>query len=91
MATNQPNGRQSQAALWKLSALGFTMACEIIAGMFLGWLVDRWTGTDKVFLIIGTIIGIIVGMTSFLKTAMKATKASGSTVDRPGQDRKPPQ
>lgn len=63
------------------------MACEIVAGLVLGWLVDRWTGTDKVFLIVGTIMGIIVGMTSFIRTAMKANKATTRRMDRtpPGQ------
>ncbi len=69
--------------LWKLSAMGFTMACEIVAGLVLGWLVDRWTGTDKVFLIIGTIMGILVGMTSFIRTAMKANKAASRRMGKP--------
>ena len=67
------------APLWKLSAMGFTMACEILAGLLLGWLVDSWAGTDKVFLIIGTIMGIIVGMTGFIRTALKANKAANRT------------
>lgn len=63
--------------LWKLSAMGFTMACEILAGLLLGWLVDSWVGTDKVFLVIGTIMGIIVGMTGFIRAALKASRAEG--------------
>lgn len=65
------------ARLWKLSAMGFTMACEILAGLLLGWLVDSWVGTDKVFLVIGTIMGIIVGMTGFIRAALKASRAEG--------------
>ncbi len=65
------------ARLWKLSAMGFTMASEILAGLLLGWLIDKWAGTDKVFLIIGTIMGIVVGMTTFIRTALKASKAAG--------------
>ena len=65
------------ARLWKLSAMGFTMASEILAGLLLGWLVDKWAGTDKIFLIIGTSMGVVVGMTSFIRTALKASQAAG--------------
>ena len=73
------------ARLWKLSAMGFTMASEILAGLVLGWLVDKWVGTDKIFLIIGTVMGIIVGMTSFIRTALKASQAAEQ------QDQRPPE
>ena len=59
------------------------MASEILAGLVLGWLIDKWAGTDKIFLIIGTIMGIIVGMTSFIRTALKASKAAGRQDSRP--------
>jgi len=89
-SSDQPSPQaESATGLWKLSAMGFTMACEIVAGLLLGWLVDRWTGTDKVFLIIGTIMGIIVGMTSFIRTAMKANKASSRRMDSPPPDQGP--
>ncbi|MCH2162997.1 MAG: AtpZ/AtpI family protein [Phycisphaerales bacterium] len=65
------------APLWKLSAMGFTMACEILAGLLPGWLVDSWAGTDRIFLVIGTIMGVIVGMTGFIRTALKASRAAG--------------
>jgi len=64
------------ARLWKLSAMGFTMASEILAGLLLGWLIDKWAGTDNIFLIVGTLMGIIVGMTSFIRTALKASRAA---------------
>jgi F0F1-type ATP synthase assembly protein I len=90
MASNStPDGFQSQTRLWKLSALGFTMACEIVAGMALGWLVDTWTGTEKVFLITGTIIGIIVGMTGFIRTAMKENKATQVRIQSDQRDQEP--
>ncbi|MDG1898470.1 MAG: AtpZ/AtpI family protein [Phycisphaerales bacterium] len=76
MDSNHPSSPeiQSAASLWRLSAMGFTMACEIIAGLGLGWLLDLATGTDKVFLVIGTIMGVLVGLTGFLKTAIKANR-----------------
>lgn len=77
-----------QARLWKLSAMGFTMACEILAGLLLGWLVDTWTGTDKVFLIVGTVAGIIVGLTGFIRAAMKANRETGARARK--HDQEPP-
>ena len=89
MAHNDSSSADSTTGLWKLSAMGFTMACEILAGLLLGWLVDYWTGTEKVFLVIGTIMGVIVGMTGFLRAALKANRDATRQANRNLQDRNP--
>ena len=37
----------------------------------LGWLWDRWRGTGQNGLLIGSIIGIVVGLWSFIRGAFK--------------------
>ena len=62
---------RESAALWKISGMGFTMASEILAGTGIGWALDHWFGTSPKCLIGGTIAGVLVGITTFLKSALQ--------------------
>lgn len=48
--------------------------CEIVAGILIGMFVDWLADTDRVFLIVGAIAGLVVGMTSFIRAAMKENR-----------------
>jgi F0F1-type ATP synthase assembly protein I len=60
--------------MWRMSAMGFTLASEVAAGALLGWLVDYLFKTDPVGVIVGSLAGMAVGMTTFIRTALEATK-----------------
>lgn len=63
--------------LWKLSAMGFTFVSMIIAGGLIGWglsWVFGQTQQERIFIVTGAVIGIIVGMVDFIRDALKAIK-----------------
>jgi F0F1-type ATP synthase assembly protein I len=70
--------------MWRLSAMGFTLASEVAAGALLGWLVDYLFKTDPVGVIVGCLAGMAVGMTTFIRTALEATKS-----DRQEREQRP--
>ena len=63
--------------LWRLSAMGFTFASMIIAGGLLGWGIS-WVleqpQNKRLFIIIGTVTGIIIGMVDFIRAARRAIR-----------------
>ncbi|GAA2721559.1 AtpZ/AtpI family protein [Actinocorallia aurantiaca] len=45
---------------------GVTITSLLLSGMFfyggIGWLVDRWVGTERVFLPIGIVLGLVAAL-----------------------------
>lgn len=70
MLPGMGDSKGSNAHIWRTATMGWTLVCEIAAGILLGWGVDWLAGTDKVFIIVGAIGGLTVGMTSFIRSAM---------------------
>ncbi|HCA39012.1 MAG TPA: hypothetical protein DEO92_04965 [Phycisphaerales bacterium] len=50
--------------------MGFTLATEVAAGTLLGWLVDWGFGFDRTFIVVGAIVGVLVGLSSFIRAAL---------------------
>lgn len=80
-ATMRGEGSPSRADLdgemrvgWKMGALGMEVAAQVGAGMLLGWLFDRWRGTAPTGLMVGSIIGIVVGLVSLVRGALKLNR-----------------
>jgi len=55
--------------------MGTVIAAELVAGLGLGWLVDKLAGTGPIFLLIGVLLGIaaavsytVVEFRKYLKT-----------------------
>ena len=63
---------------WTFAFIGITFGAELIAGLAIGWLLDEWLDTGHLFLIIGTILGLLVGTFGFFKAAMKANRAAAA-------------
>ena len=78
MSTPGFDPKKEQARLLGLMGLGVTFGCELIAGLAIGWLLDQWLETGHLFLIIGTILGLLVGTFGFFKAAMKANRAAAA-------------
>lgn len=69
--------KTQSSRLWKLSAMGFTFVSMIIAGGLIGWglsWVFGQTEHERVFIVTGAVLGIIVGMVDFIRDALKAIK-----------------
>ena len=45
-----------------LLGMGAVVAAELVAGLVLGWLVDRLAGTTPVFLLVGVLVGIVAAV-----------------------------
>ena len=55
--------------------MGWTLASEIIAGALIGWAVDHFSGRTAPWgVVVGTIAGVVVGMTTFLRSAFAANR-----------------
>ena len=57
--------------LWRLSSMGFTLATEVAAGVLIGWMIDWALGTNRTFLVIGAVVGVLVGLSGFIRAAMR--------------------
>ncbi|UCD73969.1 MAG: AtpZ/AtpI family protein [Phycisphaerales bacterium] len=57
-----------------MSGMGVELVSHIAAGVLLGLLVDRWTGMKPTWLVVGAIAGLVVGMTNFIRVALKASR-----------------
>ena len=68
--------------LWRLAGLGGTMASEIIAGTLIGWVLDRVFHTKPTLLIVGSSLGVVVGLTTFIRRAMIETGKAGREATR---------
>ena len=64
-------------ALALLSQIGITIIIPIIAGVWLGNKLDLWLGTDVIFLIIFTILGVVVGFRNSYRMLMKEQDRKG--------------
>jgi len=62
--------------LWRMSGMGIELASHIVAGLLIGWLLDYWLKTSPLWLVIGTVAGVVVGMVQFIRSALKAQRQS---------------
>ena len=61
---------EAKARLFRLMGMGWTLVTELVAGMLIGWGIDWLFGFDTVFFIVGAVVGLLVGMTSFIRAAL---------------------
>ncbi|MQA87344.1 MAG: hypothetical protein GEV03_22630 [Streptosporangiales bacterium] len=57
--------------LLALAGLGMTNAACLLGGAGLGWLVDSRLGTTPVFILVGLISGIVIGVLATYKEVRK--------------------
>ena len=56
--------------------MGLQLASHIVAGLLIGWLIDRWLDTSPIWLTVGMIAGLVIGMADFIRSALKAVRQS---------------
>ena len=59
------------AALGLASGIGLQLAVAVLAGLGLGYLVDRAVHTSPWFLLAGLLLGVVVGGSSVVRTIRK--------------------
>ena len=50
-------------------AAAFSLFAAVVAGLLLGWLLDRWLGTRPWLLVTGIVLGAAAGFYEFIRTA----------------------
>jgi F0F1-type ATP synthase assembly protein I len=59
---------------WRMAGIGIQTSSEVAAGALLGMAFDWWRGQGTTGLLVGGIAGIVVGMTSLLRGAVKLNR-----------------
>ncbi|MFB3139492.1 MAG: AtpZ/AtpI family protein [Phycisphaerales bacterium] len=74
-------GRPSRADLeaeirvgWRMAGLGMEVAAQVAAGTILGWLFDLLQGTSPNGILVGSVLGIVVGLWSLIRGALKLNR-----------------
>lgn len=52
-------------------AAAFSLFSAVVAGLIIGWLLDRWLGTKPWLLVTGIILGAAAGFYEFIRTTAK--------------------
>jgi hypothetical protein len=68
-------GSEETRLLWRMAGMGFWLASAAGGGVALGWLLDHLLGTSPLWLIIGGIAGITVGMADLFRSAYRLMKS----------------
>jgi ATP synthase protein I len=66
--------RPSFRKLAELSSIGLMLPSSIIVGLFFGYFLDRWLGTQPWLLLIFTVLGIVSGLLSLFRALNKYNK-----------------
>ena len=83
-------GKSSGKSAYHLSGMGMEFLSAIVAGLLIGYVIDRWwLGSYPTGTVVGAIIGIIVGGVTFFRTALAANKAAMESYRREHPGRKP--
>ena len=60
---------------WRMGGLGMEVAGAVLAGAILGWGFDRLRGgTASTGLLVGSVMGIVVGMWTLIRGALKLNR-----------------
>ncbi len=57
-----------------MGGLGMEVAGAVVAGALLGLVFDRWRGTTPTGVLVGSLVGIVVGMWSLIRGALKLNR-----------------
>jgi len=52
-------------------AAGFSLFAAVLAGLIVGWLLDRWLGTRPWLLVTGIVLGAAAGFYEFIRQTAK--------------------
>ena len=52
-------------------AAAFSLFAAVVAGLILGWLMDRWLGTQPWLLVTGLVLGAAAGLYEFIRASSK--------------------
>jgi ATP synthase protein I len=71
---NDKPRRPDLRRLSELASLGLVLPSSIAVGLFFGYFLDRWLGTDPWLLLTFTVLGIVSGLLSLFRALKKQMK-----------------
>ena len=71
---NDKPRRPDLRRLSELASLGLVLPSSIAVGLFFGYFLDRWLGTDPWLLLTFTVLGIVSGLLSLFQALKKQMK-----------------
>lgn len=84
MTKEKPDPTQSQyLTASKMSGMGLELVGAIGTMAVIGWLLDKWLGTDPWLIVSGLGLGLVAGMYRFFKTALSVTRTGQKSPDEP--------
>ena len=84
MTRRRSRRSQQTLTLARMSGMGTELVGAIVTMGVLGWLLDRWLGTEPWLTIGGLGFGLIAGMYRFFRTAIAVTRVDADRPDKPG-------
>jgi len=52
-------------------AAAFSLFASVVAGLIVGWVLDRWLGTPPWLLVGGIVLGAVAGFYQFIRVSSK--------------------
>lgn len=80
-----PTPAQSLGESAKAWGIALDLVFMTVGGLLLGWLIDRWLGTDPAGALIGLALGFVLGFVRLIRISLRA-----EAKDRAGKDQSPP-
>jgi ATP synthase protein I len=69
MASDDPQSTNRKSAIAYSAA--FSLFGAVVAGLLVGWLLDRWLGTKPWLLVAGVTLGSVAGFYEFIRATSK--------------------
>jgi ATP synthase protein I len=54
-------------------AAAFSLFTAVVAGLIVGWVLDRWLGTRPWLIVVGIVLGAVTGFYQFIRVSSKLT------------------
>jgi ATP synthase protein I len=69
----------------RLWSVAMNFVAGVIGGCVVGWLVDRWQGTNPYGVLIGCGVGLVAGFWALMREVMREPKGAGRGASRGGK------
>jgi ATP synthase protein I len=76
------SGGVPQTATGWILRLSVELAAGLVVGGVIGWLLDRWFGTNPLLLIVFFLLGATAGIYNVIRSAMQLNRDAGGGKDR---------
>lgn len=79
--TKPPKWQHGLSEVTPYLSIGIQLAATMVVYVGIGWLIDRWQDTTPVFLIVGSVVGMI----AFFAQLMRVTKELSAKNRKPNR------